>query len=494
MAHHGPAPLVSWGVMPLRSLRPCLAALALAACNADDPSGTADGGSATDADGSSGSSTDPSATGTTLPTTTDADTGVDGTRPDWVHDLAPLMATHCVSCHVAGGIAPFALDNYQDAAMWAEAAAAQVGAGLMPPWHAVETDECEPPLPFKHDARLTADEIGMFVAWSDAGTPQGDPADAVPLPEPPVLDLADPSATAMMASAIELPADGASLDSFHCLSFDPGNTQDVYVDGLQVIAGNREVVHHVLMFVDEGAESASWPGGVQENCGGGSGVGGATLVGGWVPGSLPIETPDEVAVLLPAGSRIIYNMHYHNATGLPQTDDGTGVALRWSSTLPRYVGSFQLIGAPGAGDMLDAPFMIPAGATDHVERIEFVVPDLGLPEVRIFSIANHMHKVGVDMKVSITRGGEQTCMLQTPRWDFDWQRQYLYDADIEALPEVFPGDVVSIRCTYDNTLNNPGVVEALAEVGLDVPQDTTLGEGTLDEMCLAGVGTAVRPF
>jgi len=51
-----------------------------------------------------------------------------------------------------------------------------------------------------------------------------------------------------------------------------------------------------------------------------------------------------------------------------------------------------------------------------------------------------------------------------------------------------------VRCTYDNVLTNPGVAEMLAEVGLDAPQDVSLGEGTLDEMCLAGVGIAVRPF
>lgn len=469
----------------------------LAACGGDDPSsGDADGTDAADSssDATGSVATDASPTTSASASATEGDTGVDATRPDWVHDLAPLMAEHCVSCHSAGGIAPFPLDDYENASLWAPAAAAQVAAGLMPPWHAVETDECAPPLPFKHDARLSADQIDLVVDWAAAGAPQGDPADAAPLPEPQDLDLADPSGTATMGSAVEVPAAGSTLDYFHCLSFDPGHTTDVYVDGLQVVPGNRGIVHHVLMFVDEQADSASWDGGVLEDCGGGSGVGGATLVGGWVPGSLPIETPDDVAIRLPVGARIIFNMHYHNASNTAQTDDGTGVALRWSTALPRYIGSFQLVGAPGAGDMVDAPFMIPAGATDHVERLRYEVPDLGVPEIRVFSMTNHMHKVGVDMKVTLTRGGDETCMLQTPRWDFNWQRQYLYDAPVEELPEVLPGDVVEVRCTYDNTLTNPGVAEALAEVGLDAPQDVTLGEGTLDEMCLAGVGIAVRPF
>ncbi len=472
-------------------VRSSIASLAVAlavSCAGDDPSATQ--GSASTSDAATGDAP----ASATEPATTGADTGAAAARPNWVQDIAPLMTTHCVSCHIEGGIAPFALDTYEAAYQWAPAAAVQISAGLMPPWHAIETEECQPPLAFKHDARLAPEQITMFIDWAIANAPEGEPADAVPLPDPPAVDLVDTTATATMSGSIEVPGGASTLDYFHCLSFDPGQTSDVYVDGLQVIPGNRELVHHVLMFVDESAESADWEGGVLEDCNGGSGVSGALLIGGWVPGGLPIETPAEVAMRLPVGARIIFNMHYHNATGAPQTDQGTGVALRWSTTLPRYVGTFQLVGAPGAGDLLDAPFFIPAGADGHIERMRYVVPDLGLPELRLFAMSNHMHRVGVDMKVTLQRGDDVTCLLQTPRWDFNWQRQYLYDAEVEALPEVLPGDIIDIRCTYDNTLANPGVAEALAEAGLDQPQDVLLGEETLDEMCLAGIGVAVRPF
>jgi hypothetical protein len=445
-----------------------------------------------DSSGTSPSTTAPSTTDNPSTTATTNDTDVDATRPNWEEDIAPLVMGNCVGCHVEGGIAPFGLDTYEEARNWAAASAIQVQERLMPPWHAVETDECQPPLAFKHDARLDDEEIALLVDWAVIGAPQGDPALAAALPEPVNLDLAEPSATVTLAGGVEV--GGTQLDAFHCLSFDPGHTSNVYVDGMQVLPGNRELVHHVLMFVDTEAESADWPGGVSENCGGGAGVGGALLVGGWVPGSMPIHTPDNVGILLPQGARIIFNMHYHNGTGAAQTDEGTGVALRWSTTLPQYVGSFQLIGAPGGGNIVESPFMIPAEATGHIERVRFTVPDLGVPEVRVFSMTNHMHKVGVDMKATMTRNGDETCMLQTPRWDFGWQRQYLYDAEVGGLPEVFPGDVIEVRCTYDNVLTNPGVAEMLAEVGLDEPQDVSLGEGTLDEMCLAGVGIAVRPF
>jgi hypothetical protein len=212
-----------------------------------------------------------------------------------------------------------------------------------------------------------------------------------------------------------------------------------------------------------------------------------------VPGGLPMETPESVGIRLPAGARIILNMHYHALATGAEVDDATALALRWQATAPEYVSDFTLIGAPGLGQLTTSPFSIPAGATGHQEVVDYAVPNIGLADVRVFSILNHMHKVGVDMRASVIRaGGQEECLVQTPAWDFNWQRLYEYDVPIEQAFQVHSGDVVRVRCTYDNTLDNPAVVEALEEVGLDEPQNVGLGEATLDEMCIAGVGVAVR--
>jgi hypothetical protein len=107
-----------------------------------------------------------------------------------------------------------------------------------------------------------------------------------------------------------------------------------------------------------------------------------------------------------------------------------------------------------------------------------------------------MHKVGVDMRVTLEDRdtGVETCLLQTPRWDFNWQRSYAYDTPITSAQRVRGGDIIHVRCTYDNTLDNPGVQDMLSEVGLDAPVDVSLGEGTLNEMCLTGLGVAIKGF
>ena len=436
-------------------------------------------------DGSEGGSTSAAETGSDE---TEAEPAM---RPNWHEDIAPLVAQHCQGCHDPEGIA-FPMTTYLETSPWATVIAMRTGEGTMPPWHAVETEECTPPHGFEHDARLAPEQIDMFRAWADALAPEGDPALAAPLPEPMSLDVLDPSATTLMGGSLTVEREGNVLDQFHCLSFDPGNAQDVFVDAMQVIQGNPKILHHVLIFVDEAAESASWPQGISEDCGQGPGVANARLVGAWVPGSLPIEAPEDVGIRLAAGARVVFNVHYHASVTGPEIDDGTGIALRWSTDVPEWVSSFGLVGAPGDGQSTTGEFVIPAGARAHEEVIEWPVPALGDAEVRVWSVGHHMHKVAVDQKTTILRDGQELCLVQTPRWDYGWQRLYEYDAPVEEVFQVLPGDVVRVRCTYDNSKDNPAVLEALGELGLTEPQDVRVGEGTLDEMCLAGIGVAVR--
>lgn len=425
-----------------------------------------------------------------------ANTGVDGvveddSSPTWAADIAPMVAGHCRSCHTPDGIA-FSMDTYDATRPWAEAMALQTEFGTMPPWHAVPTQECQPPQPFEADARLTAAQIQMFAAWADAGAPQGDPDDAAALPTPEATDLAAPNVTIPTTASVTVEADGSQLDFFHCLSFDPGNTEDVYVDGIALLPGNDKIVHHGVMYIDQSGESASWPDGILRDCNGGSGVSSATNVGGWIPGSMPIVTPDDVGVRLPAGARVVVNMHYHADVLGPQTDDSTALALRWSATPPPWVSEFRIIGAPGLGDSVTGEFVIAPDAVGHEEVIEWTVPE-EFESLRVWAVIAHMHKVGVDLKAEIVRPDGDICLVQTPEWDFNWQRVYEYDVPITMAPQVHGGDIIRVRCTYDNVSDNPGVAEALAELGLEQTQDVRVGDGTLDEMCIAGLGLAGQP-
>jgi hypothetical protein len=113
-----------------------------------------------------------------------------------------------------------------------------------------------------------------------------------------------------------------------------------------------------------------------------------------------------------------------------------------------------------------------------------------------------MHWAGVDMRIEVERKPTASapqsdrpakeCLLGTPKYDFNWQRGYAYDAPIDALPVVGPGDKLRFTCTYDNTIGNPHIARAMSELRMTTPPAIHLGEETLDEMCLGVIVTVRR--
>ena len=139
-------------------------------------------------------------------------------------------------------------------------------------------------------------------------------------------------------------------------------------------------------------------------------------------------------------------------------------------------------------DLLDPPFQVPAGVSDHVEHM---LIDLEVPpgtDIRLWSMFSHMHYAGRDIKLGLRRADEEICLAHNPMWDFDWQRTYVYDAPFDELPQVLPGDQLEIRCTYDNSTENPALMEALAAEGIPAPIPFEAGESTTEEMCVAIIG------
>jgi hypothetical protein len=413
---------------------------------------------------------------------------------NWHEHVAPIVVGKCAGCHRDGGIGPFPFTDYEAAAPLADAIAVAVQTGTMPPFGADETEECTFPHPLQDDLRLGDDEKQMLQVWADAGAPEGDPALAAPIPMPPSVTLDSADQRIGIDAAVTI--DGPN-DQFLCFSLDPQLTEDRFLKALQVVPGNPKIVHHVLIYVDEDGSSAE-----QENadgffpCSGGS-LGG-DLVGAWAPGALPNRMPDNAGMYVPAGARLVVNVHFH-PTGLgPEVDDSTAIDLDWHETRPVWAAQLALIGngvgnslLPGPNDESGPQFRIPAGAEGHTEEMLFTLP-ADTPEIRFWAVGSHMHYLGQDMLLGVMRAGEPEgeCLLQTPRYSFEWQRAYAYDASLDAVPRAQGGDQIYLRCTYDNTLNNPGVAEALQQQGLTEPVDVFLGEETLDEMCLGVFGVA----
>lgn len=424
----------------------------------------------------------------------------DASAPTWHADIAPVLAQHCTSCHMPGGIAPFDMTNYAGAAPMAAAIATAVEAGTMPPWGAQETADCQPRYGWKDDLRLSDDDKAAIRAWADAGAPEGDPADAAPLPTPPELALSDADEHLAPTAPFVTAGDG---DQFQCFALGTPLEADQYLSAVQVVPDNHAVVHHVLVFVDnQNASAGLADANGQWDCAGSIGIDDLSLVAAWAPGALPNRVPEGTGMPVPKGSRLFMQIHYHPA-GSTGASDATALDVKWLDHKPAHNTTLVLLGnASSAGEGLQADpddrgqpeFRIPAGADAHHERINLPIMDSPSVTYPVWMVGTHMHYVGTGMRITVHHGtphaDEPTdeCFVETPQWNFDWQRGYVYDAPLAEVPQIRGDDVIKLDCGYENTLHNPAVARSLAQAGLSEPHDVSLGESTQDEMCLGVFG------
>jgi len=438
---------------------------------------------------------------------TDPNTGDDDNpqaRATWYQDVAPIAAKHCMGCHQAGGIGPFDMTTYDIAAENAPRMLSAIEAGTMPPFDARESAECTPRFSWVDDPRLSTAEIDKIKMWIDDGLPAGTPA-----PLPPIAGTELSGVTKTLTPAVPFTASG-TRDQFVCYVLDPQIVGGAWMTGMQVRPGNPTVVHHVVVAelgpgTDQDALVAQHGIGMPWDCSQ-TAIPAGFIVNLWTPGNQPFQTSTDLAVPIVGGAKFVVNIHYH-PTGATAAPDATQLDMRLSSTWPKkmyFVGGFgneatapNLLADPDDRLAGTPEFRIPANIAAHNEHMRITVPSLGdLTEVKLYSVNPHMHMIGTGLSVTVERPAPrgtdpQTECLANGKWNFDWQRTYIYNTSLDQLPSLRPGDVIDMKCTWDNTMANPFVQRALADAGLIAPIDVNLGEGSLDEMCLEIFGFAI---
>lgn len=424
----------------------------------------------------------------------------------WHQDIAPLVTEKCATCHNQDGIAPFSVETYDQVKAWAQLMEHQILEENMPPWGAQDTAECTPPRAFAGDLRLSDEQKILFSQWVADGAPEGDASTPVPLPEVVEDRLQNPNRQLTIASPAIIDGDH---DKFICFRVEVDNQEKVWLTGSQIIPGNTAVAHHGLVFTDPNNESAALAGedGSYE-CFGSPGVSNTSLVSVWAPGIAANRLPQQTGTPLAPQSTLVIQMHYHPTGTGAEVDDATRLDLEWQTEEPKYLGQTLLfgnfhrvddpeLGGDGFGLVTGPDFKIPAGAESHTEINKMRLPlsddeQANQLPLSIWMVGTHMHYAGVDMKLTLNAdNADEQCLVQTPDWDFNWQRIYYYEGDIPSLPTMRLGDTLTLRCTYNNSLTNDAVKHALQARGLAEPVDIHLGEETLDEMCVGALGLAV---
>jgi mono/diheme cytochrome c family protein len=390
--------------------------------------------------------------------------------PGYHTDIAPLLERSCAGCHAEGGIGPFVFSDYASTKALSGLIAASVTSRRMPPW--MPDPACRS---YTDQRRLSDADVALVAAWHAAGAPEGSAAPAAVRPAANAEPMLPPASLALQAEAPYLPT-AERPDDYRCLPLTHTFERDVYLTRSRVVPGARAQVHHVLLYVIgpqfaaqvEAVDTASpGPG---YTCFGGPGVGVPETIGAWVPGSVPTAAPDGAAIRIPAGSRLIMQMHYNTANSAPVPDQSQ-VELWLTETQPQYLMRVKPLAHLG--------MKVAAGDARSVQSRVYTNRDAA--PWRIVGLAGHMHVLGQRIQVRALEADRTSCMLDIPALDFSWQQNYRFLPGEEVTIE--PGESVRVDCTFDNSAANQPVVGGVKRT----PREVTWGEGTLDEMCLAYV-------
>jgi hypothetical protein len=400
------------------------------------------------------------------------DTGIARGGPTYYGEVDDILAAHCWSCHsAAGGHIAFDLDSYEEARDYGGLIVQRTTAHTMPPFYAVNDGSCQT---FEDHGRWLSDfEITVLSRWVERGAQEGVQG-VDPVVTPP-MHIDAPDLEIMLPAEFTPQRVGTSPNETRCFVVDApiaaGGT-DAFITSYEVVPGNSSVVHHVIVYepeTDAAATMASTFGPTAPDTRAGYPCNGGVLVPAhpvalWAPGAGRTDYPADTGLALPAGRKLIIQVHYNLANAQYLTDaDGRNPHLAPDRTHVSFL-TEATVPTPATMMLLSqSQLMLPPHDSSVLSDPEtFTSPAAG----RVWGLFPHMHTLGRHLELTLRHGGASSCMLEVHDWDFDWQQAYFYEHPLE----VASGDVVSIQCEYDTR---------------SADMTTTFGEGTENEMCLA---------
>jgi mono/diheme cytochrome c family protein len=386
--------------------------------------------------------------------------------PTYTQNVQPIIATRCVGCHQPGAIAPMAFLTYRDTRPWGRAIRQAVLQRSMPPWDA----EPNPAHEFRNNRALSEAEIKTLVEWVDAACPEGSPS--IPL-KPAVAavgwKLGTPDVV-VEVPGFAIPATGQLPYSF--LITPLHLEHDTWIRAAEFQVDQAASVHHMNAFVrppgssylaGEPTDQIFTPT-LAERARRREGervFDRRQMLLGYEPGYQPMAWLPEGGKLLPAGSDLVFELHY-NPSGKAAVDHSK-LGLYFAPAVPKY----RVL---AIDTLRDLDLDIPPGEGRYVSHAGFT---LGTA-VELLSVQPHMHRRGASMEVqAILPDGRVEPLVKVPHYDFNWQTTYVY-----REPLHFPaGTKLESRATFDNSANNKFNPNALVAVHW--------GDQTTDEMHIA---------
>ena len=278
-----------------------------------------------------------------------------------------------------------------------------------------------------------------------------------------------------MEKAYDVPASG-TID-YQYVKIPTHLSEDKWIQAIEIRAGARRVVHHVLVFAKEqGAtprpaafevlipKPEAKPGDDPDHSNDSPGV----LIATTAPGTNAMTFAPGRALRIRAGTTLVLQLHYTaNGTG---ASDRTSVGVIYAKEAPR-----QEIRTSA---FLNETLKLPPGSSDTEvgTAIQF------LEDSRITALFPHTHLRGKSWEYRLTYpDGRSEVVLTVPKYDFNWQTYYVFTEPL-AAPK---GSRLQALAHYDNSTENKWNPDPTIEVHW--------GEQTWEEMQYSGITYFVDP-
>jgi hypothetical protein len=348
--------------------------------------------------------------------------------PSYSTQIAPLLLDKCYGCHNVGGIAPFAMTNYDVVQSMAPLIRAEVLAGRMPPWHADPFYNR-----FTNDISLSPTEAAMLLRWTDDGAPRGSGPDPLETAAPQTnYPYAWPASLGTPSNIITLPTQSipatGTIDYRYVNYTNTGPT--VWLRAAVLLPGTVSVVHHILAY-HRGVDNTLF-----------------SFLTGYAPGTTIGAFPAGTGKLLTNNAVLQFQLHYI-ANGNATNDTS-------------YLGLYTMPAPPTAAliqsSAPNTSFLIPPNTPEHEATTVNVVLS-STKAAYLYELSPHLHARGSRFKYeAIYPPGSNPAsevLLSVPYYVFHWQTSYRF-----AEPKLLPAGT-SIRCTcaWDNSMQNDELME-----------------------------------
>ncbi|XP_050389759.1 tyramine beta-hydroxylase isoform X2 [Patella vulgata] len=252
--------------------------------------------------------------------------------------------------------------------------------------------------------------------------------------------------------------------NYFCMIFDIPSDRDYHLVATQPVIDNREVVHHVLAFGCNIADSQQIPSSpypcamlAHPNC--------LEIIATWTLGSAgECANPDVGFRLGKTGyKKVALQIHWNNPLLLSTLMDASGLRLYYTPNLRANDAGMLVVGQDfiqlNPQPVHSPPVQVTSVCAAKCTKEMFKTP------IYITAAINHMHYHGISQIISLYRNGSKVR-------DITNDLVYSYDSPIintfNPPIEILPGDEIRTECNYRSPTDGDPVC---------------FGDGTQNEMC-----------